>query len=68
MRKEITVNFGAIPMPPGYRVIWSPWVEHYLWVNDAGDEGVIYCNRFDARRDAIAHAAARTPTTEAPGE
>jgi hypothetical protein len=57
---EHTVNFGALPpMPPGYQVIWSPGLEHYLWVNDEGQEGLISWDRYWCRRSAFAHHAAQ---------
>lgn len=40
-------------LPPGYRVVWSEHVEHYMWLN--GDrESAITWNRWQAYRWAWA--------------
>lgn len=53
MSEHEVINFGALPpMPPECKVIWCEGMEMYLPIVN-GEEGPIYCNRFDARRAAI---------------
>lgn len=50
------INFGALPMPEGYCVVWDDLTEHYKAIGPHGWETRIVCDRFAARRAAIRHA------------
>lgn len=54
-RYDVRVNFGNLPMPTGYSVWWLDGYEMYFWHRDRDDhvDGP-YCDRFHARRVAIA--------------
>lgn len=56
-RSDVRVNFGRAKLPKGYAVWWLDGYEMYYWHRDADDhlEGP-YCDRWRARRDAIADA------------
>lgn len=59
MSCNVAVNFGALVMPAGYKVIWCEGVEHYLAVHEAsGWESDITWDRFQARRWCIKRAEA----------
>jgi hypothetical protein len=52
------INFGAIKVPPGYRVVWSYVIEHYYAEKiDGSWESAMTCNRWDALRWAKEEAA-----------
>lgn len=42
-------------LPEGYRIVWLEIVEKYVWWIDENEYSVSFCNRFMARRSALAH-------------
>ena len=42
-------------LPDGYKIQWLESVEHYVWVNDKGEESVIFADRWAAFRCAWAN-------------
>jgi hypothetical protein len=43
------------PLPKGYKVIWSEESEHYFGVDRDGEESVMFCSRFAARKWCFNH-------------
>ena len=55
--EKIEIKFSKNQkLPKGYKVEWWEIVEHYVWVNDKGEESVIFATRWQAYRSAWAHS------------
>lgn len=58
-RNDRVYNFGAVPMPPGYAVVWFAGHEHYQAIGPDDWEGDTSVNPHWCRRQAIWHAKKR---------
>lgn len=56
MDRDVPYNFGALPMPPGYSVVWHQCHEHYQAHGPSEWESCITVDPHQARRWCIAHA------------
>ena len=61
---DVVYNFGALPMPEGYAVVWHDVVEHYIAHGPDEWESVVTCNPHQARRWCLRRAVAQAAKKE----
>lgn len=65
---DVEYNFGALPMPAGYKVVWFSCHEHYQAVGPDEWEGNISVDPYWCRRQAIWHSEQCGALAKAKGE
>ncbi len=56
MSEDRPYNFGAMPMPPGYSVVWFACHEHYQGIGPEEWESSLTLDPYQARRWCFEHA------------
>ena len=61
---QTAMDFGCIPMPHGYSVVWDEGTEHYIGLGPDESFSLIVCCKWAARRWCIREARRKPEITD----